>query len=342
MYRQTARDGEGLDLNKPRLKGSTILVLGGAGFIGSHLTERLLDTEAAKIIVGDSFFLGNSDNLVFDQASVSSEIEVVRIDASDYAALSSLVISRGIDFVFNLAVIPLPTSLEFPSWTVSSNIAITTNCCELVRNGLVHKLFHLSSSEVYGSASYVPMDEDHAYNPSTPYAASKVAGDQIVLSYIHTFGIEAQIARPFNNYGPKQNSRTYAGIIPIIVNNVLEGKEIQIYGDGEQTRDYVYVVDTCAHIIALASLSTAVDKAVNIATGVETSVNSLVERIFNLMGQITPVVYLPGRAGDVRRHSGDPSLLRELTADSPSPLSDKNLIHTIDWYRKIWHDDQVK
>jgi UDP-glucose 4-epimerase len=327
-------------VSNKRLSGKRILVLGGAGFIGSHLVEGLSKTDAAEIVVADSFFLGNQDNLEFK--SNNQKLDVVRVDASDYAALCSLVISRKIDVVFNLAVIPLPTSLSFPSWTVSSNIAIATNCCELVRNGLAERLVHLSSSEVYGSASYVPMDENHPYNPSTPYAASKVAGDQVVLSYRHTFGIDAIVARPFNNYGPKQNSGSYAGIIPIILRRALDGIEIEIYGDGEQTRDYVFVTDSAEHVILLANLEIDLETAVNISTGVETSVNDLVATVQRLLGKEIRTKKMPDRLGDVRRHSGDPSLLRSLTNSSPRAINDADLEKTIDWYKRAWHDHKTE
>lgn len=318
-----------------RLWGKTILVLGGAGFIGSHLVEKLLASEAEKVIVGDSFFLGNMSNLVFGTDIDSKRLETVRLDATDFAALSSLAQSRQIDWVFNLAVIPLPTSIEFPSWTVLANIQITTNCCELLRTGLASRLIHISSSEVYGTASYVPMDESHPNNPSTPYAASKVSGDQIVESYRKTFGIDSRIIRPFNNYGPKQNAQSYAGIIPIILKSALRREPINIYGDGEQTRDYVFVKDTAESIASLSEVADGWEGAVNVATGEEVSVNRLVERILTLMDKkSTPVFHVDPRPGDVRRHAGDTKLLRSLLGFTPKPMSDDYVLETIDWYER--------
>lgn len=318
-----------------KVNGKKILVLGGAGFIGSHLVERLLTLGAEKIIVGDSFFLGNMSNLEFGTEIDSTRLDTVRLDATDFAALSSLTQSRQIDWVFNLAVIPLPTSIEFPSWTVLANIQITTNCCELLRTGQASRLIHISSSEVYGTASYVPMDELHPNNPSTPYAASKVSGDQIVESYRKTFGIDSRIIRPFNNYGPKQNSQSYAGIIPIIVQSAIKQEPINIFGDGEQTRDYVFVKDTAESIASLSEAIEGWEGAVNVATGEEVSVNRLVERILTLMDkQDTPVFHVDPRPGDVRRHAGDTKLLSSLLGFKPKPMNDHYLLETIEWYEK--------
>ena len=318
-----------------RLGGSRILVLGGAGFIGSNLVEKVFDYDPELVVVADSFFLGSEANLL-SMRQESRNHKVVRVDATDYAALLQIVTEHGIDSILNFAVIPLPTSLDFPSWTVTTNVAITTNCCELVRQNFVERLVHISSSEVYGSASEIPMSESHPFNPSTPYAASKVASDQIVLSYKHTFGIDALIVRPFNNYGPKQNSGSYAGIIPIVIGKVLNNEPIEIFGDGEQTRDYVFVRDTAVAILELASLSNWPVQVVTVATGIETTVNRLVGKLLSLMGRENhSVVYAPARLGDVRRHAGDPSTLRELLGMSLDPLNEEDLLATIDWYEGL-------
>ena len=312
-----------------------MLVLGGAGFIGSNLVNSLHSVNLASITVADNFFLGNEANFSGPHV-LGRELEVFRIDASDYSSLQRLVQARKIDLIFNLAVVPLPTSLEFPSWTISTNIAVTTNCCELVRGGFVERLVQLSSSEVYGSASVVPMDESHPFNPSTPYAASKSASDQVVLSYVHTFGIDAQILRPFNNYGPRQNSGTYAGILPILIRHAMNGTEVGIFGDGNQTRDYVFVQDSVRKIIELAQISDRFEIPVNVATGSETSVNDLVSMVEEAMNCRIRRVHLPPRDGDVVRHCGDTSLLISLTGSAPPPIDASRLQRTIEWYLDLW------
>jgi UDP-glucose 4-epimerase len=179
------------------------------------------------------------------------------------------------------------------------------------------------------------MDEKHPYNPSTPYAASKVAGDQIVESYRKTFGIDSRIIRPFNNYGPKQNSQSYAGIIPIVIRSAMRNEPINIFGDGQQTRDYVFVGDTARTILSLSEAYGGWEGAVNVATGVEVSVNNLVSDILTLMNkQNTPVIHIDPRPGDVRRHAGDTSLLEGLVGFKPIQMNEGFLSETIEWYER--------
>ena len=215
------------------IKGKNVLVTGGAGFIGSHLVDRIICDDPANLVVVDNFFLGNEDNLA-DARRAYPDLKLFRLDASDLAAMHQLVASQKIEVAFDLAVIPLPTSLSYPAWTIETNVGIATTLCELARWGNLQTLVHCSSSEAYGSATIVPMDESHPLLPSTPYAASKVSADHVVLSYILTFGIDAVVVRPFNNFGPRQNPGTYAGIIPIIINRVRKGEPVMIHGDGEQ------------------------------------------------------------------------------------------------------------
>lgn len=326
------------------LQGKKVLVLGGAGFIGSHLVERLLSSGAARVVVADNFFLGNVRNLDISNASQSSSHFVIeREDAANLSSLRSLVLRHDIDLVFNLAVIPLPTSITSPSYTFLTNVNIASNCCELARAGDIERLIHISSSEVYGSASYVPMDENHPPNPSTPYAASKLASDHLVLSYKETFNISADIIRPFNNFGPRQNPFNFAGIIPSIMNATQTGDPIKIYGDGKQTRDYVYVEETSNFILMLAQLENSQLEPTNLASGHEISVNELVSKILCILGKPDyPIQYQEARPGDVRRHSGDTARLLKLLGQTPKGITDEYLLRTIDWYRSIHEENQTK
>ena len=316
------------------IENRSVMVTGGAGFIGSHLVDQLIKRSPSRITVVDNFFLGNENNLREARRS-GADLEVIRLDASDLAAMQDVVVSRQVETVFDLAVIPLPTSLIYPDWTVRTNVGIATTFCEIARRGLIERLVHLSSSEAYGSARYTPMDEAHPHDAITPYAASKSAADHIIDSYVQTFGIDATVIRPFNNVGPRQNPGSYAGIIPIVVQRVLNGEPITIFGDGEQTRDFVYVDDTADFVARIHDRENCRGKVMNLATGVETSINSLVSRILGVMGVPDhPVVHEAERAGDVRRHCADVTLLRELVGTAPEPLDDEKLGATIDWYRE--------
>lgn len=317
------------------LKSKSVLVTGGAGFIGSHLVDRVLREDPKDVVVVDNFFLGNSDNLSA-ALSVKPDLEIIRVDASDLAAMQDIVQLHAIDVIFDLAVVPLPTSLTYPDWTVRQNVGIATTFCEIVRRGLAGKLMHVSSSEAYGTARYVPMDEEHPHDAITPYAASKSAADHIVHSYVRTFGIDAVTIRPFNNFGPRQNPGSYAGIIPIVVKRVLAGLPIQIHGDGEQTRDFIYAPDTADLIIDVHDSDLPTGSVINVATGVETSVNTLVAHMLDIMGVPDhPIEHTEPRPGDVTRHAADVTRLVAAVGRRPPALSDEALRATVEWYRSV-------
>ncbi|MGV1003181.1 MAG: dTDP-glucose 4,6-dehydratase [Candidatus Nanopelagicales bacterium] len=314
------------------VRGKSVLVTGGAGFIGSHLVDRLIADEPARLTVVDNFFLGQEANLAEAKAA-RPDLEIVRLDASDLAAMQDVVTTRRIEQVFDLAVIPLPTSLTYPAWTIMTNVGIVTTFCEIARRGLIDALLHVSSSEAYGSARYVPMDEEHPHDSITPYAASKSAGDRIIESYVRTFDINARTVRPFNNFGPRQNPGSYAGIIPIVVRKVREGNPIVIHGDGEQTRDFIYAPNTAEMIVRVAETEACRGRILNVATGHETSINELVARLLRVMGAPDhPVEHGPERPGDVRRHCADIAQARKLLNYEPVTINDEDLAKTVEWY----------
>ena len=314
------------------LSGKSVLVTGGAGFIGSTLVDRIIEEDPRSLVVVDNFFLGNLTNLEKAQ-SARPDLEIIRLDAADLSAMQDIVLRHDVDTIFDLAVVPLPTSLTYPSWTVLTNIGIATTLCEIARRGHINRFIHFSSSEAYGSARYVPMDETHPHDAITPYAASKSAEDHIISSYVQTFGIDATIVRPFNNIGPRQNLGSYAGIVPIVIRRVLAGEPIEIYGDGEQTRDLTWVRDCADFAVRIHDSQACQGQTLNVATGVETSMNALVHRILSIMGKPNhPIIYADPRPGDVRRHCADVSRLRGLLGDAPAPLSDESLSETIDYY----------
>ena len=315
-----------------KLRGKNVLVTGGAGFIGSHLVDRLVREEPANLVVVDNFFLGREENLSAAHAACP-DLKVLRLDASDLAAMHEVARAERIEVVFDLAVIPLPTSLRYPVWTIATNVGIATTFCELARWGDIGTLIHCSSSEAYGTAQYVPMDEAHPQAAITPYAASKAAADQVVLSYWRTFGIDAAILRPFNNFGPRQNPGTYAGIIPIVVQRVAQGLPVEIHGTGEQTRDFIFVRDAAEAFVQVYEQPATRGRLINIATGHETSINDLVARLLHVLGVPDhPIVFTAPRPGDVLRHCGDIRLFRELCDLAPDVIADEALHETVEWY----------
>lgn len=314
------------------LKNKNIIVTGGAGFIGSHLVDRLVKEDPAKIVVVDNLFLGTEANLQ-DARAAFKDIEVLHIDASSESSMRTVATQHKIDLVFDLAVVPLPTSLTYPSWTSKVNYDIVLALSELARNNDIDELIHISSSESYGSAKYVPMDEKHPLDSVTPYAASKAAGDLIVNSYIQTFGINATVIRPFNNYGPRQNSASYAGIIPIVVSHLRNGTPIEIHGTGEQTRDFVFAPTTADLIVKAANTPATKGRTFNLATGTETSILKIVEMMKTVYGKPDhPVVFTAPRPGDVMRHCADTSLMKELLGETAAPMNEDALAQTMDWY----------
>lgn len=318
-----------------KLKGKRVLVTGGAGFIGSHLVDRLILEEPASLVIVDNFFLGSDANLV-EARKAFPELRLLRMDASDLAAMIQVVKTEKIEAVFNLAVVPLPTSFDYPAWTVATNVDLAITFCELARLGYIQTLLHCSSSEVYGSALYTPMREDHLLLAHTPYAASKAAADQIVMSYRKTFGIDTVIVRPFNNFGPRQNSGLYAGIIPIVINRVRKGEPMEIDGDGLQTRDYIFVKHTVDAMIRVYESEATRGQAINVASGHEITVNDLVAGLLRALEvPYHTVIHRDPRPGDVRQLCGDVQLLRDLTGFEPPQISDKDLAETVEWYVRM-------
>ncbi|MEX2195803.1 MAG: GDP-mannose 4,6-dehydratase [Thermoleophilaceae bacterium] len=308
--------------------GTRALVTGGAGFIGSHLVDGLIAAGAAEVHVVDDFSLGKEENL-----APRPELTVERADCADSAALERALAGRDFDLCFNLAVIPLPASLVHPAPTVDRNVAMTTAVCELGRAGRYRRLVQYSSSEVYGTATVAPMPESHPLLPHTPYAASKAATDLVALSYVTTFGLEGTVVRPFNTYGPRQNDKAYAGLIPAVVRRVQAGEPVIVHGDGEQTRDMAWVGDIVAGTLAAATTDAALGRVMNLGSGEEHTVNDMVRWMLQALGRENhPVEHGPERPGDVRRLLADTSLAAELIGYAPSKDIAQGLRETVDWY----------
>jgi len=317
--------------------GDRVLVAGGAGFIGSHLVDRLIDERPKRLVVVDNFYLGKEKmrNLSFAKARFPS-LKIYDQDAAKMLSVKRILESENVDVVFNLAVLCLPLSLTRPKRTYDINSAISSTLCELLRKDCYKTLVHFSSSEAYGDAEQIPMDENHSLRPTTPYGASKIASDHLVLSYIRTFGVDASIIRPFNTYGPRQNEGSYAGVIPLTIRRILDGESPLIHGDGMQTRDLTYVTDTADAAVKIYRAKSTRGKVVNIASSREITINDLVAKIVELMDCRKPIIHDAPRPGDVRRFIGDNSLAKKLLNYRPKVDFDRGLRLTIDWYRSLY------
>jgi len=315
------------------LRNKHIVVVGGAGFIGSHLVDALIKENPAKITVMSNFFVGSKNNLT-GAINNFHNLEILDQDVTKYEEVEDYFKSNSIDVVFNLAVIPIVTSLTKPAWTFKSNVEMSSTFCELLRKDYFKKLIQFSSSEVYGTAKYVPMDENHPLNPETPYAASKASTDHLALSYFRTFGSDISLVRPFNNYGPRQSATKFVGLIPGTILRAMKNENVIIQGDGEQTRDYIFVEDTADGAVKIAKSDNAKGKAINIATGREISIRNIVNEILNHFDYNGKIVHTEARLGDVRRHLAKIDLARELIDFESKTSLKEGMKKTVDWYKR--------
>ena len=255
-----------------------VLVTGAGGFIGSHLTERLVELGFRV----NAFIKYNSKNNWgwLEKSKYLKEIKVVTGDVRDYDSVKDAM--KGIDTVFHLAaLIGIPYSYVSPSAYIHTNIEGTYNVLQAALELDVEKVIHTSTSEVYGTAQFVPISENHPVKPQSPYAASKAAADFLALSYNRTFELPVIILRPFNTYGPRQSARA---VVPTIITQILSGnREIKL-GNIHSTRDFNYVADTVEAFIQISKCDNAIGKVVNAGSGVEISIEKLVREISSLIG----------------------------------------------------------
>lgn len=316
--------------NRPNIKNSTILVTGGAGFIGSHLVDRLLAEGAKEVIVVDNLFVGSEENL---KDAISKGVILYKDDIEITSSLDYIFERHNIDIVFNCATKALNYSFVNPKNAFDTNVNGILNILEHQRRGNFKTLVHFSTSEVYGSAVYEPMDEEHPIKPTTTYAAGKAAADIAVHSWVNMFDLDAFIVRPFNNYGPRQNYKGYlAGIIPITAYRILNGINPEIHGTGLQSRDFIYVLDTVDAIIKLYPLMKKAD-SVNISTDGQISMKDVIYKIVNLMDYKGEILNKPARGADVECHNASNAKVKSMIDYQLTPFED-GLAKTIEWYKE--------
>jgi UDP-glucose 4-epimerase len=315
------------------VEGGRYLVTGGAGFIGSHLVDRLLDGGAERVVVVDDYFLGSDDNLAQARAVAQDRLVVYRDDARDARLMAEVLRREGCSVVYNLATRALLYSFLNPATAFDVNTAIAATLADLLRAGAYDKLLHVSSSEVYGTAQVVPMDEAHPLLPETSYAAGKAGADLLLASYVRMFDLDITTVRPFNNYGPRQNRGGLAALIPLTIDRLRLGQRPVVQGDGLQTRDFLFVEDTARLLVAAANAGLPPGTVMNVASGVETSVLDIVTTLCRIFGVEPDVEHQPARAADVRRHWADTSRARAALPGADQLVDlDEGLRRSVAWY----------
>ena len=316
-----------MDLSKER-----ILVTGADGFIGSHLTEILL-AKGAKV-QALSFYNSFNNWGWLEVLSSNKNLDVVCGDIRD--PHFCMEITRDIDIIFHLAaLIAIPYSYVAPDSYVDTNIRGTLNICQAAKENGCKRLIHTSTSEVYGTAQYVPIDEEHPLQPQSPYSASKIGADHMAMSFHLAFGLPVTIARPFNTYGPRQSARA---VIPTIITQIAAGKkEIQL-GDVSPTRDFNYVLDTCLGFLALAESEATIGEVLNIGSGTEISIGDTLNIIKDLMDSnvafITDEKRLRPKDSEVFRLCCDNTKIHSLTGFEPKYTLREGLQKTIEWFTR--------
>jgi NAD dependent epimerase/dehydratase len=316
------------------LKGKKVLVTGADGFIGSHLAEALVRegcTVRAFVYYNSFNSWGWLDSLPREQ---QDELEVVAGDVRDPNGVSRAV--QGCDAVFHLAaLIAIPYSYESPDSYVDTNIKGTLNVLQAARQHGVARVVATSTSEVYGTAQYVPIDEKHPFQGQSPYSATKIGADRLAESFYRSFATPVVIARPFNTYGPRQSARA---VIPTVITQLLSGHTELRLGNLAPTRDFNYVKDIAQGFIALAGADAAIGQEVNIASGVEYSIEH-VARL--LVAELNPAAHIVTEeqrlrpdASEVFRLLGDNRRIRELTSWRPAHDLRDGLRETIAWFRQ--------
>lgn len=305
---------------------------GADGFIGSHLTEALLD-KGYRVRALAQYNSFNNWGWLEDIAPRDG-LEIVCGDVRDPDFCREL--CRGIDTVYHLAaLIAIPYSYVAPDSYVDTNIKGTLNMCQAARDAACRRIVVTSTSEVYGTARYVPIDEKHPRQPQSPYSATKIGADAIAQSFYNAFDLPVVTARPFNTYGPRQSARA---IIPTIITQIAAGREKIRLGDLTPTRDFNYVADTAAGFIALGETEGIEGRDINIATGREVSMAETLATIAGLMGREVEEVVEQERLrpakSEVNRLLGDNSLITSLTSWRPSHSLEEGLQKTIDWFVK--------
>jgi UDP-glucose 4-epimerase len=309
------------------MKNKKILITGGAGFIGSHIVDELINENEITII--DNLTTGSIKNLKYPEHENLNFIE------GDIRKINFDEFTSGTDYIFHLAAMAsVPLSVEKPEECNEINVNSTVRLLNSAVKNNVKKIVFSSSSSVYGENKNMPLKETEMPMPTSPYAASKASCELYLRTFYESYGLNYTVLRYFNVFGPRQDKNSqYAAVIPNFISALLEGKQAEIYGDGEQTRDFVYIGDIAkANINACESDFNGI---VNIASGKKLTINRLYEIIKNTLGSDLEPKYLPERPGDIKHSLADTGNMEKINLKIDSGDFENQLIETINWFKTI-------
>lgn len=315
------------------LAGHRVLVTGADGFIGSHLVEQLVNEEADVTALAQYNSLNSWGWL--EKIPCLDRVSVKTGDIRDPHYCDHL--TESMDVVFHLAaLIPIPYSYKAPDSFIDTNVKGTLNLCQAARKNGVSKFVHTSTSEVYGTARYIPMDEKHPLTAQSPYSASKIGADALAMSFYYSFQLPVVIARPFNAYGPRQSARA---IIPTIISQLASGRTEVRLGDLTTTRDFTFVEDTCRGFIAIAKMDGGTGEVFHIGSNQEISVGELFAAIGELMGSRATVMQEQSRLrparSEVLRLRCNNEKLQQACGFVPQVSLRAGLERTIQWFQNV-------
>ena len=315
-----------------------ILITGGAGFVGSHLCEDLVrNGYSVKIL--DDFSAGTVNNIM--ELFKYRSFKMIRGSVTDRKLVAEAI--SDVDIVIHLAAqVHVDKSIIEPKQTFEVNTLGTLNILDAALEHDIELVVYASTSEVYGSAKQIPMTEDHPLNPASPYAASKAAADRLCFSYYNTYNLPVVIVRCFNTYGPRQRDIGYAAAIPKFIRRIQRNLPPIIYGDGKQTRDYMFVNDAVnAYKLVLKSPKNVLGKAVNFGTGKEISIEDLAKMILKLAGNNSNPLHVSARPGEVTRLCADTTLAKKELGFEPKYTLEKGLTEFLQWYREGRYEEWI-
>ena len=305
---------------------SLYLVTGGAGFIGSHLSEELV-RRGERVRVVDSLVTGKRANLAHLPAVEFLEGDLAELDVARRAV-------EGADYVLHQAAIPsVPRSVSDPITSNRSNIDATLNVLVAARDAGVKRVVYAGSSSAYGDQPTLPKREDMPTRPLSPYALQKLVGEQYLAMFTSLYGLDTVTIRYFNVFGPRQDpSSPYSGVISLFISALVDGRQPTIYGDGGQTRDFTYIANVVDGVLRACHAPGIAGEMMNVATGGRISLNELLSTLCGILGVSTTAIYREPRAGDVRDSQADISRAKRLTGYVPTVDLREGLERTLAWY----------